>query len=74
MTREAIRSLLLKQPFEPFLVRMTSGETYRLLHPECGGLLENKLIVSMADSDRFVVCTLLEIAAVEPLALAEPGT
>lgn len=34
MTRDEIRKAINASPFEPFVIRMTSGQTYRVDHPD----------------------------------------
>jgi hypothetical protein len=35
MNADAIREFLRRQPFEPFVIRMSNGETHEVRHPEC---------------------------------------
>ena len=34
MNAEAIRDLLKRQPFRPFVIHLSNGETYEVRHPE----------------------------------------
>lgn len=68
MNADAIRSLLAQQPFVPFAIRMSSGERHEIRHPECVALGKNRLIITFPeDDDRFVICALLHVNAVEEL-------
>ena len=35
MNADAIREFLHREPFEPFVIRMSNGETHEVRHPEC---------------------------------------
>jgi hypothetical protein len=75
MSPETLRSLLAKQPFEPFRVTSSSGETYDVRHPEMGWVTRNELLVGIGERDgipaRYKTLALLHITAVEPL---DPAT
>ena len=66
MSHEATQSLLRRQPFEPFEIRLTNGEKYEIRHPEVVLLLKSRLVIALPD-DRMVICPLLHIASVETL-------
>jgi len=82
MSAAAIKDMLSRRPFEPFRVRLSSGDAYEVRHPEMALLLRNGLYVAIPDQpangdrrgdelpDRAVWCSLLHVAAVEPLASA----
>jgi hypothetical protein len=71
MSPETLRNLLAKQPFEPFRVTASSGETYDVRHPEMGWVTRNELLVGITERDgipaRYKTLALLHITAVEPL-------
>ena len=75
MTPETLRSLLSKQPFDPFRVTTSSGETYDVRHPEMAMLTMRELLVGIGERDgipaRYKTLALLHITAVEPL---DPAT
>ena len=64
MNAAAIRELLDRKPFEPFEVQMTSGEVYRVTHPEQVFLAGARLLIYYPDSDRLVWNSLLHITSV----------
>lgn len=75
MNIEILKELLARRPFEPFLIRLSSGDTYEVRHPEMAWLLKTGLYVALPPiqddlPDRAAYCALLHIAAVEPLALS----
>ncbi|MGA2441489.1 MAG: hypothetical protein ABSH08_11055 [Tepidisphaeraceae bacterium] len=70
MTGETLRNLLQRRPFEPVRIKMSSGESFRIPHPEMAAITRNGLIVVLPDkrgqpSERFEFCSFLHIASVE---------
>lgn len=73
MSAAALKDRLSRRPFEPFRVVLSSGDGYEVRHPEMALLLRNGIYVAVPDSpgelpERAVWCSLLHVAAVEPLA------
>jgi hypothetical protein len=64
MRPEAIRELLDRRPFEPFEVRMSSGDTHEVRHPEFVILMPSRLVIADPGADRLAICSLLHIAEV----------
>ena len=67
MNPETIREILRKQPFEPFEVHLTNGETHSVRHPEQVALGKARMVIIYPESDRIVICSLLHVASVEML-------
>jgi hypothetical protein len=75
MTVQTFRHLLTQQPFKPFRVVMSSGQTYEVRHPEMAWLTRTDLLVGVGESDEgvpaeFRICSLLHVTTVEPLSAA----
>lgn len=73
MTTQTFRDLLTKQPFEPFRIVMSSGQTYDVRHPEMAFMTKTNLFIGI-DAEEGVaaearICSLLHITAVEPLSV-----
>jgi len=73
MSLTEIRERLRKQPFEPFRVVLSSGESYEVRHPELAMLLRGGIYVAEADAkgqlpEMPAWCSLLHISAIEPIA------
>jgi hypothetical protein len=73
MTTTTFRDLLKQQPFRPFRVVMSSGESYDVRHPEMAWVTKNDLVVGVDVADdgmpaEFRICPLFHVATVEPLA------
>jgi hypothetical protein len=70
MNVETLREFVRRQPFEPFVIRMSNGEVHEILHPACLAIGKNRVVVTDPDTDRTVYCTLIHINTVEPLQAA----
>ena len=67
MNADAIREFLRREPFEPFVIRMSNGEAHEVRHPECALVTKTKVIVYHPGQDRCVYCALIHINAIETL-------
>lgn len=65
MDRETLLGLLLRQPFEPFVLKLSSGESLEVRHPEIAALGKSRLVVIDPKSDRMIITALLHIASIE---------
>ena len=73
MTVQTFRELLSQQPFKPFRLIMSSGQSYDVRHPEMAWLTRTSILVGIDESEdgvpsEFKICSLLHVTAVEPLA------
>jgi hypothetical protein len=71
MNMETIREWLNRQPFEPFVLRMSNGEVHDVRHPECVALGKNRIAVSFPEQDRFVHLSLIHVNAIEAVQAAK---
>ena len=72
MTVQTFRDLLKQQPFQPFRVIMSSGESYEVRHPEVALLTKTNLVIGIDETrdgvpSRVRMCSLLHITTVEPV-------
>lgn len=72
MTVQTFRDLLRQQPFKPFRLVMSSGESYEVRHPEMAWLTRSDILVGVDQTEdgvpaEFRICSLLHVATVEPL-------
>jgi len=72
MSVQTFRDLLRAQPFRPFRLVMSSGQSYEVRHPEMAMLTKTDMLVGVGDADDsvptdFRICSLLHVTAVEPL-------
>jgi len=65
MNPENVREWLQRRPFEPFLVRLSSGVSYEVRHPENAVLTKNKLVIVYPETDSVAICALLHITSIE---------
>ena len=65
MSHDTVQRMLRQQPFLPLLVRMSSGASYEVRHPELALLTKTNLYISEPDSDRVTIRALLHIANIE---------
>jgi hypothetical protein len=72
MTVQTFRELLSRQPFKPFRLVLSSGQTYEVRHPEMAWLTRTDILVGIDDSEdgvpaEFKICSLLHVTTIEPL-------
>jgi hypothetical protein len=72
MTVQTFRDLLRQQPFRPFRLVMSSGQSYEIRHPEMAWLTRTDILVGVGEMDdcvpaEFRICSLLHVTAVKPL-------
>ncbi len=72
MTVQTFRDLLKKQPFAPFRLVMSSGQTYDIRHPEMAMLTKTDILVGVDETKdgvpaNFKICSLLHVTSIEPL-------
>jgi hypothetical protein len=67
MTMEIIREFIRREPFEPFVVRLSNGESHEVRHPECVAITRSKVVITYPDDDRVVHCGLSHVNSVETL-------
>ncbi|MFM9965361.1 MAG: hypothetical protein ACKV2Q_29600 [Planctomycetaceae bacterium] len=72
MTVQTFRTLLSAQPFRPFRLVMSSGESYDVKHPEMAMLTRTDILVGVDETRQgipasFKICSLLLVTAIEPI-------
>ncbi len=68
MAMDDLRELLTRDPFQPFRVRLTSGDHYDIRNPLSAAMMKSRLFIALPNSDRTVYVPYLHIAALETLA------
>jgi hypothetical protein len=71
MTLQAIRDLLTQQPFKPFRIVMSSGQTYEVRHPGMAMLTRTDVYVGVGKIHKgvpaeFHICSLGDVKSIEP--------
>jgi hypothetical protein len=75
MTSETLKSFLRRLPFEPLRIKLSSGESFEVRHPEMALLTKGGLIICLPDEDgepsnQIEFCSFLHIASVETASFA----
>jgi hypothetical protein len=64
---DAIRDLKHREPFLPFRVIMSSGESYTIEHPDLLAMNESQLVYCLPRSNRVIYMRLVEVVTVDDL-------
>jgi len=65
MIAQTIRDRLQREPFEPFIIRSSSGEAVRVARPELAVLMKTEVFVAAPNSDDWTQLPYLHIAGIE---------
>lgn len=65
MNADAIREMLAREPFQPFVIHLSSGETHEVRHPECLAIGKGGIAITDLDADRVAVCSLVHVTSIE---------
>ena len=76
VTVQTFREMLVRRPFQPVRITLSSGQSYDVRHPEMAMLTRTSLFVGtdLADDGvpaEFKILSLLHVTAIEPLMPAE---
>ena len=52
MNADLIQDFLRRQPFEPFVIRLSNGETHEVRHPECAIVMRTQVLIYYPDAKR----------------------
>lgn len=72
MTRESLKPLLTRRPFEPLRVKTSNGEMFEIRHPEMASLAKSAMVIIHPDpdglpTDKVEYVSYLHITSVETL-------
>jgi len=72
MRFQELQDVLRKQPFEPFRIQLSNGQTHEVRHPEFAALTRTSVFVGVPAGrddgpDRLVQVDLLHVVAIEPV-------
>ncbi len=70
MNAEDFTDMLKRHPFEPFRIRLSSGDAYDVRNPGLVVVMRTRLFIAFPGEDHYVLCPFLHIAAVEHLQAA----
>ncbi len=74
MTHTTVQTWLRKEPFVPFVIRMSNGEQYEVRHPENAALSQTNVFVVFPGTERYAELALLYVASVERFETSDAGT
>ncbi|HEV7404919.1 MAG TPA: hypothetical protein VGO11_18395 [Chthoniobacteraceae bacterium] len=61
---EQIRMYLNQTPFLPFQIRISSGDVFRVEHPENAAIVKRTVLVALPDGDEAIMLSALHIVGV----------
>lgn len=64
---DSIRELIHREPFIPFRIVLTSGQSFDISNPDLVALGETQITVYRARSDHFAILRLNQVASLESL-------
>lgn len=75
MNPQDLRVHLRKQPFVPFIVRLTDGRAFQVLHPDFMIVSRTEVVIGVAEESagadelpyRFAFCDPLHVVSIEPI-------
>lgn len=67
MIARELEELLEREPFEPFRIRLSSGDVYEIRNPALTVPMRSRLLIVFPKSDRWTLVPFLHIAAIERL-------
>lgn len=62
-----IREKLSRDPFQPFRLRLTSGDKYIIRNPDLVVVMKSEMFIARPNSDRHTFIPMLHVAAVETI-------
>jgi hypothetical protein len=65
MNADAIREMLRREPFQPFVIHLSSGESHEVRHPECLAIGKGRIAITDPDADRVAVCSLMHVTSIQ---------
>lgn len=65
MNADAIREVLRREPFQPFVIHLSSGESHEVRHPECLAIGKGRIAITDPDADRVAVCSLMHVTSIQ---------
>lgn len=67
MNIDAVREWLNKQPFRPFVLKLSNGESHEVRHPENVAIGKTRIAVTWPEKEKFVHLSLIHINSIEEL-------
>lgn len=64
---ETLKELLNRQPFQPFEIHLSNGNSHAVKHPELANLMKTRIVIGIPETNQVVVCFLLHNAEIRML-------
>ena len=61
---QQIRMFLQQTPFQPFQIRISSGDVFRVDHPENAAIVKHSVLVALPEGDEAIMLSALHIVGV----------
>ena len=61
---QQIRFYLHQTPFQPFQIRCSSGDVFRVEHPENAAIVKHTVVVALPEGDEAIMISALHIVGV----------
>lgn len=61
---QQIRMFLQQTPFQPFQIRISSGDVFRVEHPENAAIVKHSVLVALPEGDEAIMLSALHIVCV----------
>ena len=61
---QQIRFFLHQTPFQPFAIRCSSGDVFRVEHPENAAIVKHTVLVALPEGDEAIMLSALHIVGV----------
>ncbi len=67
MDELSLKEWIKQEPFEPFVVSLSNGESYEVHHPEMIVVGKRKSVIYNAESDSFTFVAMVHVNSIKPL-------
>ena len=64
---QQIRMFLQQTPFKPFQIRISSGDVFRVEHPENAAIVKHNVMVALPEGDEAIMLSPLHIVGVSEI-------
>jgi hypothetical protein len=71
---ETLYDFLHREPFKPFQIKVSNGKSHVVQRANWALLTKKSIFIAWPKKDRFVICDLPEIEAIEPVSKKRPKT
>jgi hypothetical protein len=73
-TREQLRALITRIPFQPFVIRMTGGRVFTIRHPENAACAPDSRALVVMDDEGIHFAEMLLVEVMEAVSAGQAGS